>query len=175
MDNYPNCLYTAYAAQNQCQCGGGSAAGCFGSRGAVLSCGSGSAGPLPITDLAGASIVNPYSVASVTLNTKGLKKPSVLITFTGMISVPLGALPSLTFRVRKACNGASQAIGGSFSYSSAIDALHSDAFSFQICDCGECCDCVTYTVEISNATLAQVGTTVSGTVSAIAVENGCCG
>ena len=31
-------------------------------------------------------------------------------------------------------------------------------------------DACTYTVEISNATLAQAGTTVSGEISAIAVE-----
>ncbi|MDD4716049.1 MAG: DUF4489 domain-containing protein [Oscillospiraceae bacterium] len=141
--------------------------------GVILNCGSGSAGPLPIMDLAGASIINPYSVASVTLNTKNLKNPSVLITFTGLISVPVGVLPNISFRLKKSCNGASQAIGGSYNYSSAVDALHSETFSFQVCDCGECCDCVTYTVEISNATLAQAGTTVSGTVSAIAVNGGC--
>jgi hypothetical protein len=125
-------------------------------------------------DLAGSSIVNPYSVASVTLNLKGLRNPSVLVTFTGLINVPIGALPNITFRMRKSCNGASQAVGGSYTYSSAVDALHSETFCFQVCDCGECCDCVTYTVEISNATLAQAGTTVSGTVSAIAADGRCC-
>nr|WP_111918262.1 hypothetical protein [Clostridium paraputrificum] len=42
-----------------------------------------------------------------------------------------------------------------------------------MCDSGECCGCCTYTVEISNATLIQAGTSVSAQVSAIAVEKIC--
>lgn len=147
------------------------------SPGVSLSCGSGVAGPLPIMDLAGASIANPYTVASVTVDLRGMQKPSVLILFTGLISVPLGALANISFRIVRSCNGATQAIGGSYGYSSAVDALHSEAFTFQTCDCGVCCDCATYSIEISNATLVQAGTTISGTVSAIAVDNGsgCCG
>lgn len=178
IDCYPNGLYTmpnAYLCSGNTENNGNNSNGCTASHGVVLGCGSGSAGPLPILDLAGASIVNPYSVASVTLGMKGLKKPSVLITFIGLINIPVGALPNISFRLKKACNGASQSIGGSYNYSSAIDALHSESFSFQVCDCGECCDSVTYTVEISNATLAQAGTMVSGTISALAVDNGCCG
>ncbi len=143
--------------------------------GAIMKCGCGSAGPLPILDLAGASIVNPYSVASVTVDTRGLKCPTILINFTGLINVPAGGvIPSITFRLVKSCNGSTQSVGGSYTYSSAIDLIHSESFSFQFCDCGDCCGCTTYTVEISNATLAQAGTTVSGTVSAIAVEKDCC-
>lgn len=142
----------------------------------TLACGSGSAGPLPILDLAGASIVNPYPVASVSVDLRGMKRPNVLITFTGLVSIPLGALANISFRLLKSCNGASQAIGGNYNYTSALEVLHSETFSFQTCDCGECCDCVTYTVEIANATLAQAGATVSGTVSAVAVDcGGCCG
>lgn len=140
---------------------------------AILSCGCGSAGPLPILDLTGASIVNPYSVASTTINTKGMKCPSILINFTALINVPAGVLPNITFRLVKCMNGCSQQIGGSYTYSDAIDLLHSESFSFQFCDCGECCGCITYSVEISNASLAQVGTTVSGTISALAVEKTC--
>ncbi|WP_123052788.1 DUF4489 domain-containing protein [Clostridium sp. JN-1] len=142
--------------------------------GAVMKCGSGATGPLPILDLAGASIINPYSVASVTIDTRRLKCPSVLINFTGLINVPAGVIPSITFRLIKTCNGSSQSVGGSYTFSSAFELIHSESFSFQFCDCGDCCGCTTYTVEISNATLAQAGTTVSGTVSAIAVENDCC-
>lgn len=170
MDNYPcNLFATQNTSPYRSNCSCNENTSCC----AVLSCGSGSVGPLPITDLAGASIVNPYSVASVTLDLKKLKHPSVLITFTGLISVPASALPSLTFRTVRTCNGASHAIGGSYTFSSAIEALHSETFCFQICDCMECCDCATYTIEISNATLAQAGTTISGTVSALAVDRNC--
>lgn len=174
MDNYPYGSYTAVPAQSPCQ-GHTAAGGCAESRKVALGCGSGSAGPLPVLDLAGASIVNPYAVASASLNLEGMKNPKVLLTFTGLINVPLGALPNISFRLVRACNGASQAVGGSFNYSSAIDVLHSDTFAFQVCDCGECCDCVTYTVEVSNATLAAAGTTISGTISILAVDGGGCG
>ena len=140
---------------------------------AILNCGCGAAGPLPILDLAGASIINPYSVASVTIDTRGMKCPCVLINFTSLINVPVGVLPNISFRLVRTCNGCSQAIGGTYNYSDAINALHSESFSFQFCDCGECCGCCTYTVEISNATLAQVGTTISGNISALAVEKTC--
>ncbi len=177
MDNYSNSLYTmqnSSACQNSAlapYCTGSTSCPVSDRHSAVINCGSGSAGPLPIMDLAGASIVSPYSVASVNLNLKGFKNPTVLITFTGLINVPAGALPNISFRLKKSCGGSSQAIGGSYNYSSAINVLQSQTFAFQVCDCGECCECVTYTVEISNATLAQAGTTVSGTISAIAVDN----
>lgn len=141
---------------------------------AIISCGCGSAGPLPILDLAGASIRNPYSVASVTLNTKGLKNPKVLIHVTALINAPIGIITSLTFRLRKCCkDGCSQNVGGSYTSSSAINVLSGKSFEFQICDCNECADCCTYTLEISNATLAQAGTTVSAQISALAVEQIC--
>lgn len=140
---------------------------------AILNCGCGSVGPLPILDLAGASIINPYSVASVTIDTRGLKNPTVLINFTALINVPIGVLPNITFRLVKCMNGCSQAIGGSYTYSDAFDALHSESFAFQFCDCEDCCGCATYSVEISNATLAQAGTMISGNISALAVEKNC--
>lgn len=139
----------------------------------IMKCGSGFAGPLPILDLAGASIRHTYPVASVTIDTSGLENPTVLLQVTALINAPIGVLANLTFRVVKSCNGATQGVGGSYTHSSAIDTLTGKAFEFQICDCGDCCCCSTYTVEISSATLAQAGTTVSAQISAIAVENRC--
>lgn len=139
----------------------------------IASCGCGSAGPLPILDLAGASIRNPYSVASVSIDTRKLKNPTVLIHFTGLINAPIGVVPNITFRIKKCCNGCSQFVGGSYTSSAAVNTLSGKSFEFQFCDCGDCNGCCTYTVEISNATLAQAGTTVSGQISAIAVEKNC--
>ena len=140
---------------------------------AILSCGAGAVGPLPILDLAGASIINPYSLASVTIDTRAMKCPCVLINFTGLINIPIGVLPNITFRLVRTIDGCTQAVGGSYNYSDAIDALHSESFAFQFCDCGQCCGCATYSVEISNATLAHAGTTISGNISALAVEKAC--
>ena len=139
----------------------------------AVSCGCGAAGPLPILDLAGASIRNPYPVASVTVDTRNLKNPKVLIHFTSLINAPAGVIPNITFRIRKCCNGCSQLVGGSYTSSAAVNVLSGKTFEFQFCDCGDCCGCCTYTVEISNATLAQAGTSVSAQISAIAVENPC--
>ena len=139
----------------------------------ILSCGCGAAGPLPVLDLTGASIVNPYSVASTSIDTRGMHCPTVLINFTALINVPAGVFPNITFRLVRCINGCSQYVGGSYTSSSLINALSGKSFEFQICDCSVCCECCTYTLEISNATLAQIGTTVSGQITALAVEEHC--
>lgn len=164
MNNNKSCM-TKKDCNEKCSCNNGG--------GAILSCGCGAAGPLPILDLAGASIINPYSVASTSIDIRGLNCPTVLINFTGLINVPAAVLPNITFRLVRCANGCSQQIGGSYTYSDAIDLLHSESFAFQFCDCGACCDCTTYSVEISNASLLVAGTTVSGTISALAVEKSC--
>lgn len=164
MTNNKTCM-TKKTCNEKCSCNEGGKA--------ILSCGCGAAGPLPILDLAGASIINPYSVASTSIDTRGLNCPTVLINFTGLINVPAGVLPNITFRLVRCINGCSQQVGGSYTYSDAIDILHSESFAFQFCDCGTCCDCATYSVEISNASLFVAGTTVSGNISALAIEKYC--
>lgn len=164
MNNSKSCMLTK-DSNEKCSCNEGGRA--------ILSCGCGAAGPLPVLDLAGASIINPYSVASTSIDTRGMHCPTILINFTALINVPAGVFPNITFRLVRCINGCSQQIGGSYTYSDLIDLLHSESFAFQFCDCASCCGCATYTVEISNASLLVAGTTVSGTISALAVEKYC--
>ncbi|SFC51980.1 DUF4489 domain-containing protein [Clostridium uliginosum] len=140
---------------------------------ALLRCSCGLAGPLPILGTAGLIPTTPISVGSVSIDTTRMCNPSVLISATFQINTPIAILSNLTFRVVKCVNGCTQPVGGSFTFSNAVEALSSESFSFKFCDSTECCGCATYSVEISSATLLQAGTTVSGTITALAVENLC--
>ena len=138
---------------------------------AVLRCGSGCAGPLPMLGSVGLMPTAPTPVGSVSIDTTGLKKPNILLSVTGIINAPIGALPNLTFRILKCCDGCSQPVGGSYTYAGTVDLLESNSFAFQYCDCAQHSGCATYTLEITSATLAQAGTTINTTISALAVEN----
>ena len=124
----------------------------------------GTAGLIPST---------PTPVGSVSIDTTGLKNPTVLLSVTGIINAPIGALPNLTFRIIRCANGCSQPVGGSYTYAGTVDLLESNSFAFQYCDCSQCDGCATYTLEITSATIAQAGTTINTTISALAVENEC--
>ena len=132
----------------------------------ILRCGCANAGPFPILGTQGLIPSLPIPVGSVTIDTCNLCKPSVLITANLLINTPAALLSSLTFRIVKC-------VGGSFTFSDAIEALSSSSFTFSFCDCSSCNGCVTYSVEVTSATLLQAGTTVGGTISALAVENLC--
>ena len=139
----------------------------------ILRCGCANAGPFPILGTQGLIPSLPIPVGSVTIDTCNLCKPSVLITANLLINTPAALLSSLTFRIVKCVDGCSQSVGGSFTFSDAIEALSSSSFTFSFCDCSSCNGCVTYSVEVTSATLLQAGTTVGGTISALAVENLC--
>lgn len=140
---------------------------------ALLRCGSGAAGPLPILGSAGLIPTTPIPVGSVSIDTRNLCNPTVLITVTALINTPVSILSSLSFRIVRCIDGCSQHVGGSYTFSNAVEALSSDSFTFQYCDCAQCCGCATYSIEVSNATLIEVGTTINATISALAVENKC--
>ena len=139
----------------------------------ILRCGCANAGPFPILGTQGLIPSLPIPVGSVTIDTCNLCKPSVLITANLLINTPAALLSSLTFRIVKCVDGCSQSVGGSFTFSDAIEALSSSSFTFSFCDFSSCNGCVTYSVEVTSATLLQAGTTVGGTISALAVENLC--
>lgn len=140
---------------------------------AILKCGAANAGPLPILGTQGLIPALPIQVGSVTIDTSKLCNPSILITANLLINTPAALLSSLTFRIVRCLDGCYQGVGGSFTFSDAIEALSSNSFTFSFCDCSSCNGCATYSVEVSSATLLQAGTTIGGTISALAVENIC--
>ena len=141
---------------------------------ALLKCGRGAAGPLPALTtglLLGGS--NAINVGSVTIDTTELCNPTVLLNFNIIISAPVAIASTLTFSVFKCCDGCTQPVGESFTFSAALGILASQSFNFQICDTSDCCECTTYTLQITDATLAAAGLSLTANISALAVENIC--
>ena len=99
---------------------------------AVLNAATGGAGPLPvITTL----LADPISVVSVTLDAGNLRNPSILLTFTGMVNLPIGVSVTLNFEViRVKDNGAPIKVGPTHTFSSIVSVLESESFAFQFFD-----------------------------------------
>lgn len=137
---------------------------------ALLSCGSGGVGPLPIINTV---LSRPLPVVSTSLDTTRMCSPRVLLTFTGQINLPLGISVTLNFVITKSCEGGYSQELGTYTFSTLATILEAEAFSFQYCDCGSCPGCCTYSVEISTNSIIDIvpGLTVTNaTLSALAVE-----
>lgn len=141
---------------------------------AILKCGSGGVGPLPVIST---PLSNPIPVASVSIDTRAMECPKVLLHFTCQINLPADAGVNLNFMISRTTNcGCPQYIGGTFTFSDLVAVLEAESFSFQQCDCNTCQDCVTYTVEIDPSSLIAVtaGVTITNaTLTALAVEDLC--
>ena len=139
---------------------------------ALLNVGSGGVGPLPIIST---PLSRPIPVASVSINTSRMCNPKVLLTFTGIISLPVGILVNLNFIVVKTVgDGAPQPIGGTFTFAESVEVLEAESFAFQLCDCNPAYDNTTYTVQLEPTSLISVtaGLTITNAVlSALAVES----
>lgn len=145
---------------------------------AILKCGRGAVGPLPKIDdgkIFGGT--NAIHVGSVTIDTRNLCNPTVLLNFNIILTNLSGEEEdfTLTFTVVKCCKGCTQPVGESFTFADELEKGVSRSFTFQICDCTNCCDdCTTYTLQITSATLEKAGLSVKADISALAVENDCC-
>ena len=141
---------------------------------AILNCGCGGVGPLPIIST---PISNPIPVASVSIDTRCMENPKVLLHFTAQINLPADAAVNLNFMItRTTKNGCPQHVGGTFTFSDLVAVLEAESFSFQFYDSSPCPDCTTYTVEIEPSSLIAVtaGVTITNaTLSALAVEDRC--
>ncbi len=60
-----------------------------------LNASTGSAGPLPILTTL---LAEPIAVVDVTIDTNGMEEPVVLLTFTSIISLPIGISVTLNFQ-----------------------------------------------------------------------------
>ena len=65
---------------------------------ALLSCGSGGIGPMPIIST---PLSRPIPVASVSIDTTNMCNPKVLLTFTSLICLPATILVNLNFIIVK--------------------------------------------------------------------------
>jgi hypothetical protein len=138
---------------------------------ALLNVGSGGAGPLPIIST---PLSRPIPVASVSIDTSKMCNPKVLLIFTSLISLPLGAVVTLNFTILKTVgDGAPQPIGGTYTFAEVASVLEAESFSFQHCDCNAAYGNTTYSVQLEPSSLISVtaGLTITNaTLTALAVE-----
>ena len=138
----------------------------------VLNAATGGAGPLPIITTL---LADPITVVSVTLDIDELSDPSVLLTFTGIISLPLGISVTLNFEVlRLKDDGAPIKVGSTYTFSTLATVLESEAFSFQLFDAGIDPGTYTYSVVLSTNSIIDITpglTIVNATLSALGVDN----
>lgn len=139
----------------------------------ALKCGCPGAVSLPVATIAGTS----FTVANVTVDTKGFRKPCIKFEFASNI-VTTAALLTLNLQIFKQCKNQLVPIpvGPVWTFSRLVIVSSSDTFSFFVCDCDICdADCCTYSVVATVAGVATVGvTTISNaTLSALVVDNAC--
>ncbi|WP_291559306.1 DUF4489 domain-containing protein [Clostridium sp. UBA2485] len=149
----------------------------------ILSCGTASG--LAIPAVTAGTPFNPIPVASVTIDTTCLCRPSVKIDFTSIINyqalLTLGAGPLLTtpftvtFQLSKTCDNGSKIALGSWTFTLAILAAAvniTQTFAFTHCECHACPGCCVYTVDIVQATRsALLGVTVTSETASIVTSS----
>jgi hypothetical protein len=138
----------------------------------VLNAATGGAGPLPIITTL---LADPITVVSVTLDADKLSNPSILLTFTGIVSLPLGIAVTLNFEVlRVKDNGAPIRVGSTYTFSTLATVLESESFAFQLFDAGLEAGTYTYSVVLSTNSIIDITpglTIVNATLSALGVSN----
>ncbi len=136
----------------------------------VLNAATGGAGPLPIITTL---FSEPIAVVSVTLDTGRLRRPSVLLNYTSAVSLPLGISVTLNFEIlRTRNNGAPVKVGSTYTFSTLVTVLESEAFSFQFFDSDLDPGVYTYSVVLSTNSIIDITpglTIVNATLSALGV------
>ncbi len=140
----------------------------------ILKCGSIGGVTLPALTAAGST----FTLASVTVDTKGLKRPNIKFEFASNV-VTTGSVITLNFQLFRQCRGqiTTLPVGPIWTFSRSTAATDSDTFSFFVCDCDFCCDdCCTYSVVATVAGVASVGVTAinNASLSALIVDGSCC-
>ncbi len=138
----------------------------------ALNAATGGAGPLPIITTL---FSDPITVVSVTLDADHLSDPSILLNFTGIISLPLGISVTLNFEVlRVKDNGAPVNVGSTYTFATLVNVLESESFTFQLFDANLEPGTYTYTVVLSTNSIIDITpglTIVNATLSALGVSN----
>lgn len=135
----------------------------------VLAAATGGAGPLPIITTL---LAEPIPVVSVTINTTSLAAPSILLTFTSIISLPLGISVTFNFQILRNSSSGTVPVGSTFTFSTLVDVLEAESFAFQFFDANLLPGVYTYTVQLSTNSIIDVtpGATINNaTLSALAV------
>jgi hypothetical protein len=138
-------------------------------REVMLNASSGSAGPLPIITTL---LSSPINVVSTTIDTNGMGNTNNLLTFTGLISLPLGISVTLNFQIHRVFNNGSPiGVGSTYTFSTTVTILESESFSFQFFDANVPEGSYTYSVNLSTNSIIDVtpGVTINAVLSVLAV------
>jgi len=143
------------------------------SRKAVqLNASTGGAGPFPIITTL---LANPINVVDVTIDTNGMRDPVVLLSFSSIISLPVGISVTLNFEITRSFNGGAPVnVGSTYTFSTLVNILEAEAFGFQFFDNNLAAGVYTYSVQLSTNSIIDItpGLTVNNaTLSALAVDN----
>lgn len=135
----------------------------------VLNSATGGAGPLPVITVGG--LITNIPVVSVTID--ATFDPSVLLTFTTQVSLPVSLTTTLVFSVLRTStkNGSPIVVGPGATFARTVTGLTSETFSFQLFDSGLPPGTYTYSVVLSPTTVTTAPgvTLVNATLSAFAV------
>lgn len=137
-----------------------------------LNAATGGAGPLPIITTLFAA---PINVVAVTVDASEIRSPVILLTFTGIISLPVGISVTLNFEITRSKDGGAPVnVGPTHTFSTLVNVLESESFAFQYFDSNLSPGHYTYTVELSTNSIIDItpGLTINNaTLSALAVSN----
>ena len=163
-DNYNNCdceQRESYDCDCKCCCDCEKVRPITPNR-TTLKCGCPGAVTLPLATIAGTN----FTVSTVTVDTKGFRKPCIKFEFASNI-VTTAAVLTLNLQIFKQCKNQLVPIpvGPVWTFSRLVAVTASDAFSFFVCG--------TYSVVATVAGIATVGVTSinNATLSAIIVDN----
>lgn len=139
---------------------------------AILRGATGGIGPLPVINTV---LSNTIPVTSVTIDTTNMVNPSLQLAFAAQISLPAAISVTLNFIVTKSCNGGAPVqIGGTYTFSTLVNILESEAFSFLYFESEAYPGICTYTVNLSTTSIIDItpGLTITNaTITALAVDN----
>jgi hypothetical protein len=139
----------------------------------VLNASSGGVGPLPIITTL---FAEPLNVVSTTIDTREARSnTNNLLHFSSIINLPLGISVNLNFQIRRSLNdGAPIGVGATYTFSTLVDVLEAESFSFQFFDPDVQPGFYTYSVQLSTNSIIDVtpGCSVNNAVlSVLAVAN----
>ncbi len=137
----------------------------------VLSANTGGLGPLPvITTL----FADPINVVSTTIDTTGLRRTTNLLQFTSIINLPLGVSVTFNFEIlRSSEDGSAVKVGPTYTFSTIVDVLEAESFSFQFVDAMLAPGNYTYSVQLSTNSIIDItpgASIMNATLSVLAVE-----
>ncbi len=149
-----------------------SSSGSWSRNNVVLSSNTGGLGPLPvITTL----FADPINVVSTTIDTEGLRRTTNLLHFTSIINLPLGVSVTFNFEIlRSSEDGSAVKVGPTYTFSTIVDVLEAESFSFQFVDTMLAPGNYTYSVQLSTNSIIDItpgASIMNATLSVLAVES----